>query len=327
MEQCEGDADKDKLLIVELQNQIKLDKIKTILRGFVGNCCIAVFEDYRTEDQLKALITKLPNCHETKEIKTLLKILKKRNRFIYNLTPDYSGKFSDIESLAEQSEKSQLDMIILKQADEINDYKPKTEITSLEEYDNTEFAKTRRELSSEGKIFREKEYSEDSFMNLVFGKMLKHVQKIDVIDKLFGTKFSGNFEYSAKKLIEFISYNLADQKECKELIFHCGTPKGSTDDHIKTKLSEFKKNKLVNVPIKVNFYGPKPTKKNAVNVNHYMPHHRYFITDQIAISSDRGMDFLNKKEKKNRETNVKYENSEKIFSKLNLGESNSSIVI
>ena len=327
MEKCDRDADEEKHSIVEWKNKFKLEKLKTILRGFVDNCCIAVFEDYRTEDKLNELIAQLPNCHEKKEIKTLLVILTKRNRFIYNLEPDYSGKISDIKCLAEQSEKIRLDMIILQQTNKIKDNKFKTETTSLEEYDNTEFEKERRKLSSYGYNFREKEYPENFFLDVVFGKMIKYVQRIDVIDKLFGTQFSGNFEYSAEKFIEFLSHNLANPKECKELIFHCRTPAGFKDNHIKEKLSEFKRKALIDVPIKVKFYGPKPTKENSVNVNHYMPHHRYVITDQIAISIDRGMDFLIEKEKRNRNTNVKYENSDEIFEQINLSESNSSITI
>jgi hypothetical protein len=89
------------------------------------------------------------------------------------------------------------------------------------------------------------------------------------------------------------------------LAFHCGKPKGLTDDHIKTQLSSFRCGRLCRLPIEIHFYQlPNPDKA--------LPHERFILTDQMALEIGRGMDFLDCNTRKNRDVSIGYKSMAEV---------------
>ena len=114
-----------------LQHKYAMQTFIGILRGFLQNCFIAEFEDYRIQEAIKIQVKKLPNNAGRKEIKTLLATLMKRNRFIYCIIPDYSGTKSDFTCVLEQAVSTFLDLLLVEEIDDELEIPAGVEIASL----------------------------------------------------------------------------------------------------------------------------------------------------------------------------------------------------
>jgi hypothetical protein len=218
-----------------------------VLRGFLQNCFIAEFEDYRVQESIKNNVASLPDTYDRKIIKSLLATLQKRNRFVYCLVPDYSGGKDDLLCVLDQAAGAFLDLLLLKEINSQLVIPREVEVATLVTYQSTDFETRRSLLASEGRTLKEGELDEEEFLNQLFRKALRFAAKIEICDKLFGRRFGDNFEYSAKTLFRWLEKVLIDPSRCK-LIFHCGKPDGYGDHHMQTQLASFRHGRLFALP-------------------------------------------------------------------------------
>ncbi|RZB36910.1 MAG: hypothetical protein SRB2_01710 [Desulfobacteraceae bacterium Eth-SRB2] len=296
--------DPDVLSVENVENDFAMQALIGILRGFTQNCFIAEFEDYRLQDAIKEQVNSLPDTFDRKIIKSLLTALKKRNRFIYCLVPDYSGNEDDISCLVEQAAECFLDLLLFSEANKDAEIPDGIEKATLATFQTTNFENVRSNLAINGRTFTNGELDQNDFLNWCFGKMLRYPTRIEICDKLFGSRFSGNFEYTVKTFLRWFEQIIVEPQSCK-LIFHCGKPEGHTDHHIKTQLVSFKTGRLENLPMEIQFY-QLPDNSQA------LPHDRYLVTDQIVIDIGRGFDFLDRNTRKNRDLTVGYKSFKEV---------------
>lgn len=275
-----------------------------LLRGLLQNCYIAEFHDYRVQQEIKDRVENLPPDFDRKTIKTLLANLEKRNRFIYCLAPDHTGIKDDVTCVIEQAAKISIDILILKDGDLGADSPAGVEVSTLSTYQHTNFETERSRLASEGRTFQEGELTEAEFLRKNFAKALRFAVRIEVCDKLFGRLFGDNFEYTVRKMLQWLEQQVDDPNKC-ELIFHCGAPEKATIQHMKTQLASFKYGRIASLPMELHFY-------ELPNPDHCLPHERFILTDQIALEIGRGMDFLDKNTKKNRDVSIGYKNWQEV---------------
>jgi hypothetical protein len=267
-----------------------------VLRGFIPNCAVADFEDYHIQSEIKNQINGLPDDFDRKIVKFLLATLQKRNRFIYCLVPDYTGEQADLKCALQQAKKCLIDIILLKVLDNENDNPDGIGVVRLSEYQRSSFEHWRNLRAAGGRIFKNGEYGEYEFLNENLGKVFRYATRIEFCDKLFGSKFADNYIYTIKILFKWLSEILIDQGNCR-LIFHCGMPPGYGKEHIKERITHFKNDYLNSIKIEIQFY-------ESTQDEQYLPHDRFITTDQISLQIGRGMDFLDKKTNKNRDTTI-----------------------
>ena len=275
-----------------------------VLRGFVQNCAVADFEDYRTQSEIKNHIDGLPDDFDRKIIKSILATLHKRNRFIYCFVPDYTNERSDLECVFEQAEKCLIDLILLKSIPNEFDTPNQTEVVTLSDYQRSSFENRRSLLASDGRTFIGGEYEEYEFLNLHLGKVFRYATRIEFCDKLFGSKFADNYIYTIKILFKWLGGLLSDQGNYR-LIFHCGMPPGHTKEHIQERISTFKNKYLDSTSIEIQFY-------QSTEDEQCLPHDRFVTTDQISLTIGRGMDFLDKNTRKNRDVTIGLKNADEV---------------
>lgn len=287
-----------------VENDYAMQVLTSILRGFTQNCCIAEFEDYRIQESINEQVNSLPDTFERKIIKSLLTKLSKRNRFIYCLVPDHSGGKKDILCVIEQAVNCFLDLLLLKALKDDIEYPKEIEIATLTTYQRTVFENDRSSLSNNGRTFVNGELDEKNFLDWCFGKMLCYPSRIEICDRLFGSRFGDNFVYTVKTFFRWLEPIIAEPESCK-IVFHCEKPDGHTDHHIKTQLVSFKRGRLANLPMEIQFY-------QLPDSNKSLPHDRYIITDQIVIDFGRGLDFLDRNTKKNRDLTIGYKDFREV---------------
>ena len=300
--------DPDVLSVKNIENNFAMQALIGILRGFTQNCFIAEFEDYRLQDAIKVQVKSLPDTFDRKIIKSLLAALSKRNRFIYCLIPDYSGSKDDITCVVEQAASCLLDLLLFSDANKDTDIPGGIEKATLATFQTTDFENFRSNLAVNGRTFVSGELDQKDFLDWCFGKMLRHPIRIEICDKMFGSRFGDNFEYTVKTLLRWLEQNIVDPRNCK-FIFHCAKPDGKTDHHIKTQLLSFKTGRLKNMPMEIQFY-------QLADNSQVLPHDRYLITDQIVIDIGRGLDFLDQNTQKNRDLTIGYKNPKEVDSLL-----------
>jgi hypothetical protein len=281
-----------------------LQNLTGILRGFVENCFITEFEDYRLQNLFAEQIKALPDCYERKVIKTIFSILQKRNRFIYCFIPDYNGAKSDLEIVLEKAGEVLLDLIFVKQCEDVGEIPDGVEIADITNYHNTSFADKRSKMMAEGVAAGDGEFDEEDFLNRHYLKIFRYARRIEICDKLFGRRFGDNFEYTTRKFLQWFEKIVHDPNDFI-LSIHCEKPDGHIDDRIKRSLQRLKRGRLSGVTIELVFY-ESPDAARALH------HDRYILTDQIALQVGRGMDFLNRSTQKNRDTNMNLKSEDKI---------------
>jgi len=292
-----------------LQNQYATQSIIAILRGFLQNCFLAEFEDYRIQEAIKEQIKSLPNSFERKKIKKLFGTLRKRNRFIYCLTPDYSGSKEDLICALEQMVPAFIDLLLLKEINSDLNFPDGVEIATLSTYQNSNFEDKRSKLGNSGGLtIKNGELDGSDFWDQCFKKALRFSTKIEICDRLFGKKFGDNYKYNVRIMFRWLEKNLLDPDNCM-LLLHCEKPIGYRGDHIKTELSALKQGRLSNMLIEIQFYQLPGLKSD-------LPHPRFIITDQIAFQIDPGLDLLDKYTKKNRDVIIKYQSLKEAVSLL-----------
>lgn len=133
--------------IARQNGALGLQVLISILRGFLPNCFIAEFQDYRVQEAIKEELDKLDDDFDRKLIKEIFRVMEKRNRFVYCLVPDYASPKSDDDTAKEQAEEAMLDLLLL--VDQDDDFEM-VEIATLFDYQHSEFEAVRSKLVAEG---------------------------------------------------------------------------------------------------------------------------------------------------------------------------------
>ncbi len=274
-----------------------------ILRGFLQNCCIAEFDDGRTHQEIGKYIKDLPQDFDRSILKKLLVQLEKQNRFIYCLKPDYTDEKSDLECVVQQADV-ELVQLVLTGSDHVIDHEEaEFELAKLDTYNHTEFEEERSKMASDGSTTPDDYLPNTEFMDRHFLRALKHAGSIELCDRLAGTKFGDNFEYTIRAFISWLGSSLADPSGCI-LGFHLGQADGYKSTYIQRELSNYKRQSLhESTNIAVHYYSD-------------LPHQRYIITNQFALEIDRGLDFLNRATRKNRNSSINLKSRKEIQLRL-----------
>jgi len=289
--------------------------IASILSGFLQNCFVAVFEDDRWGTAVKEKLEIWPETMTRRRVKSILVQLKKRNRIIYNLVPDYNSEKPDIDCVFEQAPSVSLDLLMVIASEGDRTAPPGMEIATRLTYQNTAFEPKRSDIAVNGMTCSPGQMDEATFIDLHFAKALKHATIIHICDRMCGTSnFRGNFRYTVEKLMTWLGQVLPDPLSCR-IIFHIGQPPGHGKQFILQELSSIKNAALAGTAIEVRFYDdslPNPS----------LPHQRFILTEQIALDVDRGLDFLDIATQKCRDTYVNYKNpkeAQKLLSSYSSG--------
>jgi hypothetical protein len=278
------------------------------LRGFLQNCFLAEFEDHRLQEAIKEQVNSLPESFDRKLIKSLLSTLHKRNRFIFCLYPDYFNNKSDRQLLVEQAGTAMIDLALLALKPDGDPAIDGLEAATLANYQQTQFELLRFNLAVNGKTTATNTSPEQDFLDFHFKKALRHANRIDFCDRLFGSKYADNFEYTVRRMLNWMQSVLADPGSCI-ITFHCEKPNGSKDKAIEAELRNGIKGKLKDLKIRVVYY-------DVTGLSECLPHERFVFTDQVAIGIDRGLDFLDKGTRRARDVFVTYKKIEECESVL-----------
>ena len=289
--------------------------IASILNGFLQNCFVAVFEDDRWGTAVKEKLEIWPETMTRRRVKSILVQLKKRNRIIYNLVPDYNSEKPDIDCVFEQAPSVSLDLLMVIASEGDRAAPPELEIATRLTYQNTAFEPKRSDIAVNGMTCSPGQMDEATFIDFHFAKALKHATTIQLCDRMCGkSNFRGNFRYTVEKLMTWLGQVLPDPLSCR-IIFHIGQPPGHGKQFILQELSSIKNAALAVTTTEVRFYDeslPNPS----------LPHQRFILTEQIALDVDRGLDFLDSTTQKCRDTYVNYQNpkeAQKLLSSYSSG--------
>ena len=274
-----------------------------ILRGFLQNCCVAEFEDERTYGEIKGIVEDLPADFDRRTVKKLMVHLKKQNRFIYCLEPDYLGEKSDLQCVSEQADRELIQLLLVSEGEEIEHGEGDFELARLNTYNGGDFEEERSKVASGGLAPRDGDLHDNEFMDQHLLRALKHAGSIQMCDRIAGTKFGDNYEYTIHALIKWLGSHLADSSVC-HLGFHFGQADGHKSSYIQGELANYKSESLPpSTELKVGYYSD-------------LPHQRFIITDQFALEIDRGLDFLNRRTGKNRNVSINLKNRREIIALL-----------
>lgn len=283
-----------------------IDLLIGIIHGILLNCFVAEFEDDRVQREIHSHINQLQAGEARKKIKVLLNEIKKQNHFICCLIPDYLGVENDLTRVIKQAEKSLLDILILTKEDASKPLTMKAEITTLEKYNQSKFAQSRLILA-QGKTLVSNELSQYELLDAIFKKALMYASRIEICDRIFGRKFGDNFRYSFLEMFKWLEKNVVDPVRLEKIIIHCEKPRGYGDDHMIESLKLVKCKRLSKIQIEIRFYS-----KDSDLEGECLPHERFLMTDQIAFNIGRGMDFLSKRTKRNRDISIYYANNDAV---------------
>jgi hypothetical protein len=277
-----------------------------ILRGFEANCLLAEFDDYFVQEALKERLNDLQDDNARKALKSLFATLEKRNRFVYTLTSRDAPPETRVADALIQGVQAELDLVLSENSGG-HPNPHRIPVCNLVAYNTTQFEAERAAASNGGRTFAAGTHGESDFLDWTLRKALKHCTNIYVYDKLFGERFRGNFEYSARAFIRWLETFIATPSEAA-LHIHCGLPGGNTDHFIQTQLALFRRGRLATMPITIQYY-------NTAN-GEELPHQRYLITHQVAIDLGRGMDYLDPATRRNREGKFGFARPDELESAL-----------
>ncbi|MFH2001899.1 MAG: hypothetical protein ABIK28_19625 [Planctomycetota bacterium] len=288
-----------------------IQSVVGILTGLLQNCFLAVFEDYRWDESVKEKVEAWPPNMSRKRVKTILAQMKKGNRLLYSLVPDYEGTSADLKCVFDQATTNSLDLILMVEGEEEFPSPAGVELATRPTYQESAFEPMRSDLAVYGKTCTPEELDEMTFLEFHFQKALRFATEIHICDRLCGAKsFTGNFRYTVRQLFTWLGRVLEHPESCS-IFFHIEKPSGKGDVFVIGEIDSIKKASLPSTPIEIRFY-EKVDEKSA------LPHQRFIATDQVALNVERGLDFLDQGTKRCRDTFITYQNPEETRRLLSL---------
>ena len=261
-----------------------------LLRNWVANCIIFTFQDDHLRQTISDNINKVTDPGDQKRIKSLFILLEKRNRFIYEILPDYEGRKTDIQCLAEQIDKLYIDFLLL-ETETLDDssINKKIQYSSITKYEHSNFEEMRSKIACFGMDFFGNEFDYKNFYERIFHKAMATANSVQIWDRLIGA-WGDNFKYNLRKFIYWLE-TITAMQETLQIEVHCEKPEGRLDETIISELESLLKGNIRNIHI--TFYEKRK-----------LPHQRFIVTDQIALDIGRGIDLIDPKTKKNRDTSI-----------------------
>jgi hypothetical protein len=284
--------------------------VAAILNGFLQNCLLAVFEDDRWGSTVKEMLEDWPETMTRRRVMSMLVRLKKQNRYIHSITPDYTGVKPDIDCVFEQAASTYLDLILVIASEGDRSVPAGVEVATRRTYQDTAFEQNRSALVVHGKTCRPGDLDEVAFLNFHLGKALMYAKEIHICDRICGRyNLTDNYRYTIKRLMAWLGPVLVDPASCK-IVFHLGEPSGQGVHFIVQEFTTLKTGLFSGTSIEVHLYDeslPNPS----------LPHQRFILTDQIALNVDRGLDLFDQRTRRCRDTYVNYQNPGEVQSLLN----------
>jgi hypothetical protein len=275
-----------------------------ILRGFLQNCCVLEFDDRRIQDKLGEYVKALPEDFDRKVIKALLAKMNKLQRFIYCIEPDYLSDAPDFEHVVAQVDALGLDLLLVVEDHAAKKIPGKCQSATLLTYQGSLFEDDRSRLSSDGSTCADGTVAEGPFLYRHFFRALRHASEIHICDRLVGKYWGDNYEYTTRKFLEWLGAIVADTKGCR-IHIHTDQPAGHKSAYIKGELTTYKASGLNGAKLEVVYYN-----------DDRLPHQRFIVTNQVAISIDRGMDFLDRHSRACRDVEINTKSVEETLALL-----------
>jgi hypothetical protein len=172
------------------------------------------------------------------------------------------------------------------------------EVITLATYQHSDFEPRRSRLAGNGNRSLPGEMPGTEFMDFHFRKALRFATRIELCDRALGKYYGDNYEYTLRGFLRWLEAILANPAEC-QVDLHCESPAGLKDHAIETELRTGKRGRLASITIRVHYY-------DGTGFTDSLPHERFIRTDQVALSIDRGLDFLDRSTKANRDVLVTY---------------------
>ena len=260
-----------------------------MLRGFSANCVLFDFEDTRLQHGIRAALDALPPQADRSEIAALFKGLMKRRFVSVMQDPDWAAPESDIQHAFWQAHAHGVQLVVTGEQGH-----PEVPSADLATFQHTAFERERFTRALNGRVFVRGELSEADFLTSNFANALRYAARIQICDRILGS-FGDNFEHTIKVLLRWLEPILHNPPAC-EITIHCQRVAGR-DDHLCHMVRSFRFGRLAQTVTKVAFY------ENPAG-RHALPHDRYIWTDQFAFDIGRGMDFLDRETRKNRDVSI-----------------------
>ena len=217
--------------------ELGLSCLLGIIRRLEENCCLAEFDDWHVQEEIKDNVKKLEErlanlegkqrtqlADFLKDLKTLLGTMAKRNRFIYCLTSNGESPELRVAAVLRQGKGAELDLVLTETADghPNPDQLPQA---NLGNFNSSSFEVDRGKYASKGMICYPGEFSEQDFLEKALRKFLKNCSAIHVYDEIMGKHWGDNFEYTFRTLLFWLEGFIVDTGTCN-LNLYCGKPPG-----------------------------------------------------------------------------------------------------
>jgi hypothetical protein len=285
--------------VAEKGGAYALQVLIALLRGLLQNCLVIDFQDGRIQEALGEHVRGMQPSFDRKLLSATLGAIQKHNRFVCCLTPDLTGATPDDEVMIQQAAAALIDVAVLStEAKPGSELPAGLEIATLATYQHTDFEPRRSKLASVGSRTEPGAQSQTDFLDSHFRKALRHASRIVLCDRLFGRKYGDNYEYTITKVLRWLEAVLDSPATCA-LEVHCERPPGLGHRALEGDLKAGRTGRLGSLRMTVYYY-------NNPGIEDVLPHERFVLTDQFAFSIDRGLDFLDKSTKRNRDVSVRY---------------------
>jgi hypothetical protein len=273
----------------------------TIWRGFLLNCSICEVDGYLINHRLGEVVREIAKDAEAQanglsdyvtRLKKILVQMEKQNRFVDVFSTSKAEQSLALLALL-FAESVGVDFILTNQT--IPDEPRSPERTGLDGYVISSFERERAKQSDDG-LIAEGEDAADDFFAKRFGKLLPLAKRVTIIDGILGRKFGDNFQYTLKRLIQYLESTNADPSE---LLLDIHTEDGDRIDFLEQRLGEWCS-----------------AIRYQVHRHQRVPHERYLFTDQFGLQLGIGCDLLSKETGRNRATDFSYARLSKIHDLL-----------
>jgi hypothetical protein len=172
----------------------------------------------------------------------------------------------------------------------------------LAQYPGSAVEIDRHRASTTGRIYFGGEMPTADFLNSNFANALRHARRIEICDRLVGTKWGDNYEHTVQELFRLLE-RVHNQPDKLEVIINCGASK--RNPQLSHMVGTFRGQRTASLKIEVNFFG-QPTDRAP------LPHDRYIWTDQFAFFIGRGMDFLDRATGANRDVGISLKDESEV---------------
>ncbi len=274
-----------------------LSLLLTIWKGFLLNCSICEIDGYLVHNRLGEALREIGKDAETADnglsdhitrLKKILVQLEKLNRFVDVFSTTEADQSLTLLALF-SAEAVGVDLILTD--DELPADPRMPERAAFSVYALSNFERERSKQADDGLIL-EGDDSADEFFPIRFGKLLPLAKRAVIVDAILGRKFGDNFQYSLKRLVEYLE---ASHCSPSDLVLEIHTEDSDRVDFLEQRLGEWCKT--------IRFKVYRHTK---------VPHERYLFTDQFGLQLGIGMDLLDRHSERNRGTDFSYSRISKL---------------